>query len=81
VPRLVYSPDDPGEPRDAHVILFTELPGNPGSSVTNSAEVIAAEAIARSHLPARAVFIEHYPRECRDSYDGAAPVQTSEASG
>jgi hypothetical protein len=56
----VYSPDDPE--RDSHVVLVSELPDNPGSSVTNSAEVIAAEAMARFHLIPPVVFVEHYPQ-------------------
>lgn len=57
----VYSPDDAA--RDSHVVIVTELPDNPGSSVTNSAEVIAAEVMARFHLQPPVVFVEHYPRD------------------
>jgi len=41
----IYLPEDT---RDASVVICSELPNNPGGSVTNSAEVIAAEVI-RSH--------------------------------
>ena len=48
------------------VIVFTELETNPGTSVTNMSEFLAAEVVAR-HCPERfehetaAVFLEHYP--------------------
>ena len=35
----IYLPD---EVRDAPVVICSELPNNPGGSITNSAEVIAA---------------------------------------
>jgi len=40
-----------------------EVPNNPGGSITNSAEVIAA-GVTRSHeLPTPLVWIEHWPEE------------------
>jgi hypothetical protein len=48
------------------VIVCTELPDNPSTSVTNMAEILAAELIAR-HFPqrfddaARVACLEHYP--------------------
>ena len=38
----IYYPDDPG---DALVVICSELPNNPGGSITNSADVIAAGVI------------------------------------
>ena len=48
------------------VIVFTEMEDNPGTSVTNMSEFLAAETVA-AHFPERfehetaAVFLEHYP--------------------
>ena len=48
------------------MIVCTELPDNPSTSVTNMAEILAAELIAR-HFPqrfddaARVAWLEHYP--------------------
>lgn len=58
----IYAPE---EDRDAPVAIFSELPDNPGQSVTNAAEVIAGELIERHDLTAGTapVFIEHYPPE------------------
>ena len=44
----IYLPDDV---LDAPVIVCSELPNNPGGSITNSAEVIAAEVIRANELP------------------------------
>jgi hypothetical protein len=44
----IYLPDDV---RDAPVVICSELPNNPGGSITNSAEVIAAELIRSHELP------------------------------
>jgi hypothetical protein len=50
---------------DAPVVIVSELPDNPGTSVTNAVEQIAAEvidahALALGRVP---VFVEHYPPE------------------
>jgi hypothetical protein len=50
----------PNEERDAAVVICTELPNNPGQSVTNAAEQIAAEVILGHRLPTPLVWIEHY---------------------
>jgi hypothetical protein len=39
----LYHPDDV---RDARVLVCSELPNNPGDSITNSAETIAAGVLA-----------------------------------
>ncbi len=42
------------------VVIATEIPGNPGPSVTNAAATIATQACARLALdPARLLFVEH----------------------
>jgi hypothetical protein len=46
---------------DAPVVICSELPSNSGGSVTNSAEVIAAEVIHSHELPTPLVWIEHWP--------------------
>ena len=58
----IYRPDLPVEgsaARDEAVVICTELPNNPGMSVTNSAERITGEVISFHRLPAPLVWIEH----------------------
>jgi hypothetical protein len=56
----IYLPDDA---RDAPVVICSELPNNPGGSITNSAELIAAGVIQANELPTPLVWIEHWPEE------------------
>jgi hypothetical protein len=56
----IYLPDDL---RDTPVVICSELPNNPGGSITNSAEVIAAGVIRANELPTPLVWIEHWPEE------------------
>ena len=49
--------------RDAPVVICSELPNNPGGSITNSAEMIAAGVIRANELPTPLVWIEHWPKE------------------
>ena len=56
----------PEEEQDAPVVICLELPNNPGGSITNSAEVIAAEMIRSHKLPSSLVWIEHWPEESTD---------------
>ncbi len=56
----IYLPEDVC---DAPVVICSELPNNPGGSITNSAEVIAAEVIRSHELPTPLVWIEHWPEE------------------
>jgi hypothetical protein len=55
---------EPGEAfGDAPVVIVSELPDNPGTSITNAIEQIAAE-VMDAHLLAMGrapVFVEHYP--------------------
>src|SRR5215216_634162 len=55
----------PKEDLDAPVVLCSELPNNPGLSVTQAAEVIAAEVISSFGLK-KPVWIEHHPPEATD---------------
>jgi hypothetical protein len=52
----IYLPD---EVCDAPVVICSELPNNPGGSITNSVEVIAAGVIQANKLPAPLVWLEH----------------------
>jgi hypothetical protein len=54
----VYLPEDE---RDAPVVICSELPSNEGSSVTYSANQIAAEVIRYYKLSKTPVWVEHYP--------------------
>jgi hypothetical protein len=58
-----YLPDDV---RDAPVVICSEVPNNPGGSITNSAETIAAGVILASELITPLVWIEHWPKESTD---------------
>jgi hypothetical protein len=53
----------PYEGTDAAAVICSELPDNPGSSVSDAAEQIAAEIIAGFKLPLPPVWIEHHPVE------------------
>ncbi len=62
----IYLPDDV---RDAPVVICSELPNNPGGSITNSADVIAAGVIRAHELPTPVVWIEHWPEESADEQE------------
>jgi hypothetical protein len=55
------------------VFLLTELPDNPGMSVTNAIDIIATKLLAEYMIsPHEAAFIEHYPADAsrpQDTYD------------
>ena len=59
----IYLPDDM---RDTPVVICSELPNNPGGSITDSAEMIAAGVIRANELPTPLVWIEHWPEESTD---------------
>jgi hypothetical protein len=59
----IYLPDDMP---DAPVVVCSEVPNNPGGSITNSAEKIAAGVIQANELPTPVVWIEHWPKETTD---------------
>jgi hypothetical protein len=62
----IYLPEDM---RDTPVVICSELPNNPGESITNSAEVIAAAVIRAYELPTPLVWIEHWPEESTEGQE------------
>ena len=62
----IYLPDDT---HDAPVVICSELPNNPGGSITNSAEMIAAGVIQANELPTPLVWIEHWPKETTEGQE------------
>src|SRR5688500_3853776 len=54
---------------DAPVVVCSELPNNPGGSITNSAETIAAGVIRTNELPTPLVWIEHWPEETTEGQE------------
>jgi len=62
----IYLPDDD---LDAPVVICSELPTNPGGSITNSADVIAAGVIQANELPTPLVWIEHWPEESTEGQE------------
>jgi hypothetical protein len=62
----IYLPDDD---LDAAVVVCSELPNNPGGSITNSAETIAAGVIQANELPTPLVWIEHWPEESTEGQE------------
>ena len=59
----IYLPEETG---DFPVVMCSEVPNNPGGSITNSAEAIAARVIRANRLPTPLAWIEHWPRESTD---------------
>lgn len=60
----LYMPGEEGESfGDAPVAIVSELANNPGTSVTNAIEQIAAEVMGAHTLTRVPVFVEHYPPE------------------
>jgi hypothetical protein len=62
----IYLPDDD---LDAPVVVCSELPNNPGGSITNSAETIAARVTRANELPTPLIWIEHWPEERTDGQE------------
>jgi hypothetical protein len=62
----IYLPDDL---HDAPVVICSELPNDPGGSITNAVEVIAARVIRANELPTPLVWTEHWPK---DTTEGGA---------
>jgi hypothetical protein len=62
----IYLPEDV---HDTPVVICSELPNNPGSSITNSAEVIAAGVIRTNELHTPLVWIEHWPEEIAEGLE------------
>jgi hypothetical protein len=66
----IYRPflsEEDSAARDEAVVICTELPNNPGMSVTNAAERIAGEVISFHRLPTPLVWVEHYEDGARGS--------------
>ena len=51
------------------MVICSELPNNPGGSITNSADVIAAGVIWAHELPTPLVWIEHWPEETTEGQE------------
>jgi hypothetical protein len=62
--RLYLSEDERGAP----VVICSEVPNNEGSSVTYSANQLAAEVIRYHKLALPPVWVEHYPKEATDGH-------------
>jgi hypothetical protein len=62
----IYLPDNV---RDAPVVICSELPNNPGGSITNSVEAIAAGVIQANKLPTPLVWIEYWPEESTEGQE------------
>ena len=62
----IYLPEDVS---DVPVVICSELPNNPGGSITNSAVVIAAGVIRANELPTPLVWIEHWPEETTEGQE------------
>jgi hypothetical protein len=60
----VFLPDDPR--RDRPLVVCSELPDNPGASVTSAAQRIASEVISNFDLPGSIIYVEHWPPEATD---------------
>ena len=51
------------------MVICSGLPNNPGGSITNSAETIAAGVIQVNELPTPLVWIEHWPEETTEGHE------------
>jgi len=51
------------------VVVCSELPNNPGGSITNSAETIVAGVILANELITPLVWIEHWPEEITEGQE------------
>jgi hypothetical protein len=59
----------PDETADSQVVICSEVPNNPGGSITNSAETIAAGVIRANELHTPLVWIEHWPEESAEGQE------------
>jgi hypothetical protein len=55
--------------RDAPVVICSEVPNNPGESISNSSEAIAAAVIRANELPTPLVWVEHWPEESTEGQE------------
>jgi len=51
------------------MVVCSELPNNPGGSIINSAETIAAGVIRANEPPTPLVWIEHWPEETTEEQE------------
>ena len=51
------------------MVVCSELPNNPGGSITNSAETIVAGVILANELITPLVWIEHWPEEITEGQE------------
>src|SRR6185436_6604885 len=59
--------------RGGHLVVLTEVPNNPGQSITAASEVIATSLVKRYRLnPATTRWIEHWPADTRDELSVAS---------
>jgi hypothetical protein len=73
----IYLPEDV---RDAPVVICSELLNNPGGTVNNSAETIAAGVFRANELPTPLVWIEHWPEETTEGQKIFEPQHSWSAS-
>ena len=62
----IYLPEDM---RDAPVVICSEVPNNPGESISNSSEAISAAVIRANELPTPLVWIEDWPEESTEQQE------------
>jgi len=59
--------------RGGHLVVLTEVPNNPGQSITAASEVIATGLVKRYRLnPTTTRWIEHWPADTRDELSVAS---------
>jgi hypothetical protein len=59
--------------RGNHLVVLTEVPNNPGQSITAASEVIATGLVKRYRLnPTTTRWLEHWPADTRDEQSVAA---------
>jgi hypothetical protein len=59
--------------RGNHLVVLTEVPNNPGQSITAASEVIATGLVKRYRLnPTTTRWLEHWPADPRDAQSVAA---------
>lgn len=67
---------------DIALVMFTELAGNPGTSITNATEALATSVVHAFGLsPRKCLFIEHYPADRATGRDEDYSIVTYEWVG
>jgi len=62
----IYLPDDM---HDAPVVICSQVPNNPGGSITDSAKAIAAGVIRANELSTPLIWVEHWSEECTEAQE------------